>query len=125
MSIYIAIAIGGSLGAVSRYWVSTTTYRWLGLEFPYGTLMVNLSGSLAMGFLSVLLIHRFNISEQLRIGLLAGFLSSFTTFSTFAIDTLELAANDTLFKAIAYIMLSVLLCVLGAWAGLVTAKQMI
>jgi CrcB protein len=125
MSIYIAIAIGGSLGAVSRYWVSTTTYRWLGLEFPYGTLMVNLTGSLVMGFLSVLLIHRFNISEQLRIGLLAGFLSSFTTFSTFAIDTLELAANDTLFKAIAYIMLSVLLCVLGAWAGLVTAKQMI
>ena len=125
MSIYIAIAIGGSLGAVSRYWVSTTTYRWLGLEFPYGTLMVNLSGSLAMGFLSVLLIHRFNISEELRIGLLAGFLGSFTTFSTFAIDTLQLADNDTLFKAIAYILLSVLLCVLGAWAGLVTAKQMI
>ena len=125
MSIYIAIAIGGSLGAVSRYWVSTTTYRWLGLEFPYGTLMVNLSGSLVMGFLSVLLIHRFNISEQLRIGLLAGFLGSFTTFSTFAIDTLQLAANDALFKAIAYILLSVLLCVLGAWAGLVTAKQMI
>ena len=125
MSIYIAIAIGGSLGAVSRYWVSTTTYRWLGLEFPYGTLMVNLSGSLAMGFLSVLLIHRFNISEDLRIGLLAGFLGSFTTFSTFAIDTLQLADNNTLFKAIAYIMLSVLLCVLGAWAGLVTAKQMI
>ena len=125
MSIYIAIAFGGSLGAVSRYWVSTTTYRWLGLEFPYGTLMVNLSGSLAMGFLSVLLIHRFNISEELRIGLLAGFLGSFTTFSTFAIDTLQLADNDTLFKAIAYILLSVLLCVLGAWAGLVTAKQMI
>jgi CrcB protein len=125
MSIYIAIAIGGSLGAVSRYWVSTTTYRWLGLEFPYGTLVVNLSGSLVMGFLSVLLIHRFNISEQLRIGLLAGFLGSFTTFSTFAIDILQLAANDALFKAIAYILLSVLLCVVGAWAGLVTAKQMI
>jgi CrcB protein len=125
MSIYIAIAIGGSLGAVSRYWVSTTTYRWLGLEFPYGTLMVNLTGSLVMGFLSVLLIHRFNISEQLRIGLLAGFLGSFTTFSTFAIDILQLAANDALFKAIAYILLSVLLCVVGAWAGLVTAKQMI
>jgi len=126
MSIYFAVAIGGSLGAVSRYWVSTTTYRWLGLEFPYGTLMVNLSGSLAMGFLSVLLIHRFNISEDLRIGLLAGFLGSFTTFSTFAIDTLQLADdNNTLFKAIAYILLSVLLCVLGAWAGLVTAKQMI
>ncbi|MFZ9039249.1 MAG: fluoride efflux transporter FluC, partial [Gammaproteobacteria bacterium] len=55
MSIYIAIAVGGSLGAVSRYWVSSTTYQWLGQGFPYGTLAVNLLGSLVMGFLSVLL----------------------------------------------------------------------
>ncbi len=125
MSIYIAIAVGGSLGAVSRYWVSTSTYQWLGLGFPYGTLMVNLLGSLVMGFLSVLLVHRFNVSDEIRIGLLAGFLGSFTTFSTFAMDTLQLAGNEAMMKAIAYILLSVLLCILGAWAGLVTAKQLI
>jgi CrcB protein len=125
MSIYIAIAVGGSLGAVSRYWVSTSTYQWLGLGFPYGTLTVNLLGSLVMGFLSVLLVHRFNVSDEIRIGLLAGFLGSFTTFSTFAMDTLQLAGNEAMMKAIAYILLSVLLCILGAWAGLVTAKQLI
>ena len=125
MSIYIAIAIGGSLGAVSRYWMSSTTYQWLGQGFPYGTLTVNLLGSLLMGFLSVLLVHRFQVSEAIRIGLLAGFLGSFTTFSTFAIDSLELATSDAIPKMILYVLLSVLLCILGAWAGLFTAKQMI
>ncbi len=125
MSIYLAIAVGGSLGAMSRYWVSMTTYQWLGQQFPYGTLLVNLLGSLAMGFLSVLLVHRFQISDEIRVGLLAGFLGSFTTFSTFAMDTLHLAASDAVYKAVLYVMLSVMLCILGAWAGLAAAKQMI
>ena len=125
MSIYIAIAIGGSLGAISRYWVSMTTYQWLGQGFPWGTLAVNLIGSLVMGFLSVLLIYRFQISEAVRIGLLAGFLGSFTTFSTFAMDTLHLGGNGAMLKALSYVLLSVLCCVFGAWAGLVTAKQFI
>ena len=125
MSIYLAIAAGGSLGAMSRYWVSMTTYQWLGQHFPYGTLLVNLLGSLAMGFLSVLLVHRFEVSDEVRFGLLAGFLGSFTTFSTFAMDTLQLAASDALYKAALYVLLSVALCILGAWAGLVAAKQMI
>lgn len=125
MSIYLAIAAGGSVGAVSRYWMSASTYQWLGQGFPYGTLMVNLLGSLAMGFLSVLLVHRFHVSEEIRIGLLAGFLGSFTTFSTFAMDTLQLAGNEAMFKAIIYILFSVMLCIVGAWAGLFVAKQLI
>ena len=125
MSIYLAIAAGGSLGAVSRYWMSASTYQWLGQGFPYGTLVVNLLGSLVMGFLSVLLVHRFQVSEEIRIGLLAGFLGSFTTFSTFAMDTLQLAGNEAMFKAIIYILFSVMLCIIGAWAGLFVAKQMI
>ncbi len=125
MSIYIAVAVGGSLGAVSRYWVSSATYQWLGQNFPYGTLGVNLLGSLAMGFLSVLLVYRWQVSDEIRIGLLSGFLGSFTTFSTFAMDTLHLAGNDAVIKAIVYTLASVILCILGAWAGLVAARQMI
>lgn len=125
MSIYLAIAVGGSAGAVSRYWVSSATYSWLGQQFPWGTLAVNLLGSLVMGFLSVLLIHRFHVSDEIRIGLLAGFLGSFTTFSTFAMDSLHLAGNGALLKLGAYILLSVALCVLGAWAGLAIARQLI
>jgi CrcB protein len=125
MSIYVAIAVGGSLGAVSRYWMSTSTYQWLGFGFPYGTLAVNLLGSLTMGFLAELLVDRFHVSDEIRIGLLAGFLGSFTTFSTFAIDVLQLGTNQSAVKAIFYILLSVLLCVLGAWAGLLAAKQLV
>ena len=125
MSIYAAIAVGGSLGAISRYWVSTSTHQWLGFGFPYGTLAVNLLGSLTMGFLSELLVERFQVSDEIRIGLLAGFLGSFTTFSTFAIDVLQLGSNQSVLKAILYILLSVLLCILGAWAGLLAAKQLV
>jgi CrcB protein len=125
MSIYVAIAVGGSLGAVSRYWMSTSTYQWLGFGFPYGTLAVNLLGSLTMGFLSELLVERFHVSDEIRIGLLAGFLGSFTIFSTFAIDVLQLGSNQSAVKAVLYILLSVLLCILGAWAGLLAAKQLV
>jgi CrcB protein len=125
MSIYVAIAVGGSLGAVSRYWMSTSTYQWLGFGFPWGTLAVNLLGSLTMGFLSELLVDRIHVSDEIRIGLLAGFLGSFTTFSTFAIDVLQLGSNQSEVKAILYILLSVLLCVLGALAGLLAAKQLV
>ena len=124
MSIYIAIALGGSLGAISRYWVSTATYSWLGNNFPYGTLMVNVTGSLVMGFLTVVLIQRFDVSDEVRLGLIVGFLGSFTTFSTFSMDTIHWIETGAVIKALVYMLVSVIACVLGAWAGLISAKQL-
>lgn len=123
MSIYIAIALGGSAGAISRYWVTSTVYLWLGSEFSYGTMIVNVLGSLVMGFLTVLLVQRFNVSDEIRLGLMVGFLGSFTTFSTFAMDTIHWLESGAILKALAYVFVSVLCCVIGAWAGLLTAKQ--
>jgi CrcB protein len=125
MSIYFAIAVAGALGAVSRYWVLTASNNWLGHNFPYGTLTVNVSGSLIMGFLTVLLVHRFNVSNEIRVALLVGFLGSFTTFSAFSIDTVHWIENGAILKALAYVLLSVFGCVLGAWFGLATARYLI
>jgi CrcB protein len=124
MSIYFAIALGGSLGAISRYWVSTTTYSWLGSNFPYGTLMVNVTGSLVMGFLTVVLVQRFDVSDEVRLGLIIGFIGSFTTFSAFSMDTIHWIESGAVIKALVYILVSVIACVLGAWAGLISAKQL-
>ncbi len=124
MSIYFAIALGGSLGAISRYWVSTTTHSWLGNNFPYGTLMVNVSGSLVMGFLTVVLVQRFDVSDEVRLGLIVGFLGSYTTFSAFSMDTIHWIENGAVLKALVYILVSVIASVLGAWAGLISAKQL-
>jgi CrcB protein len=124
MSIYISIALGGSFGAICRYWASTATYSWLGTNFPYGTLMVNVAGSLVMGFLTVLLVHRFDVSDEVRLGLLVGFLGSFTTFSAFSMDTVHWIESGALIKALVYVLASVITCVLGAWIGLSSAKQL-
>ena len=123
MYIYFAIAFGGSLGAVSRYWVSTSTNRWLGDGFPYGTLTVNVIGSIVIGFLTIVLADRLNVSNEVRLGLIVGFLGSFTTFSTFALDTVYLLDNGAMLKAVSYGLLSVALSVLGVWAGIFAAKQ--
>ncbi len=122
MSIYLAIALGGSLGAVCRYWVSTSTYQWLGTDFPFGTLMVNVSGSFVMGLLTVLFTEKLTLGEEVRFALVVGFLGSYTTFSAFALDTLNWVNNGALIKAGVYILFSVAGSLLGVWAGFVGAR---
>jgi CrcB protein len=122
MTVYLAIALGGSLGAVSRYWVSSKTYLWVGTEFPYGTLMVNVSGSLVMGFLAIVLSEKIELPEEVKFALLVGFLGSYTTFSTFALDALQAIQNGALLKVAVYILISVFGSLLGVWMGYLGAR---
>lgn len=122
MTVYFAIALGGSLGAVCRYWVSSSTYAWLGAEFPFGTLMVNVSGSIMMGFLALLLTEKIAVSEELKFAILVGFLGSYTTFSTFALDALNWLHNGAWMKVAAYMLLSVFGSLLGVWIGYLGAR---
>ena len=120
----LAIAAGGALGALMRYWVSTATYAWLGRGFPWGTLMVNVLGSFAMGALYVLLLDRLTSGPELRAFLLIGFLGAFTTFSTFSIETFNLIEEAQISKALLNAGGSVVVCVAAAWLGVILGRQL-
>ncbi|MAV31355.1 MAG: fluoride efflux transporter CrcB [Cycloclasticus sp.] len=124
MTQLLAIAAGGSIGAVMRFIVSTGIYSWLGRGFPYGTLVVNVLGSLLMGLLYELFLQRLSVSPEVRAILLVGFLGAFTTFSTFSIETVNLIEQGDLLKAMANVLASVILCVLAAWIGLQIMRQL-
>jgi CrcB protein len=123
MSQLFAIALGGSLGAVARYLVATGIYAWLGRGFPHGTLFVNVSGSFLMGFLTELMLQRFSLAVEYRAAVLVGFLGAYTTFSTFALETLYLLEQGHLAKAGLNIVLSTALCLAAVWIGLVLGRQ--
>lgn len=124
MSQILAIAGGGAIGAVLRYWVSNSAYDLMGKDFPYGTLVVNVVGSLLMGFLAIWLLERTFGGTALRAFLLIGLLGSFTTFSAFSLETLNLMENGQLLRALSNALLSVVLCVLAAGLGVILARQL-
>jgi len=117
------IAAGGATGALMRYWLSNGVYALLGRGFPYGTLTVNVTGSLLMGFIYVFMIERMDVSVEWRAGLMIGLLGAFTTFSTFSIETLNLLESGEQLKAAMNILLSVTLCILGCWLGMVVGRN--
>ena len=96
----------------------------LGKQFPYGTLVVNVIGSLLMGFLYVWLFDRLNMGPTWRAFLLIGCLGSFTTFSAFSIETLNLMMQGAWFKTALNVVASVLLCITMAWLGTLAARNL-
>ena len=125
MNTIFFIFIGAGIGGVLRYGVSTEIYNLLNKNFPYGTLVVNVSGSLLMGFLFVLILERFqSIAPQLRALLLIGFLGGYTTFSSFSIETINLIENGNWLSAAVNVLLSTTLCLIAAWIGIILGRHL-
>jgi CrcB protein len=116
---YLWVALGGALGSVARYGCSGIAARWLGIGFPYGTMFVNVFGSFMIGLLGTLALGggRPIASTDARAFLIVGVLGGFTTFSSFSLETLNLARAGDLSAATTYIALSLVLCLTAVWLG--------
>ena len=116
---YIWIAVGGALGSVARFWLSGIVARQYGDTFPWGTLLVNISGSFIIGFFATLTgpEGRWMVNPNGRLFFMVGVCGGYTTFSAFSLQTLNLMEDGKWVSAGAYAVLSVLLCLAGVWLG--------
>lgn len=122
MSEIIAIALGGALGALSRFWAVNLTSLWIGDEFPYGILIVNILGSFAIGIVFVFFVERAILPIAWRSAVMIGFLGAFTTFSTFSLQALGLLEAGRLMAASVYIVSSLLICIMAVAFGMFIAR---
>lgn len=117
----LAIAAGGAIGSVLRYLTAIQINRLLGTAFPYGVLVVNVTGCLLVGFLGTLLIERFDVSPLWRLTILVGFLGGYTTMSTFSLDTFNLFEQGehtmAILNWVGSMILSLLATILGVYLG--------
>ncbi len=118
-----AIMLGGGVGALMRYLVSTKINELAGVNFPLGTLAVNLLGSFVMGFLAMWLVENLGLNPLLRLAIFVGFLGAFTTFSTFSMETLNLFQEGLPLRALLNMLINVSFTVIAVWLGAFLGKQ--
>ena len=123
---YLWVGLGSALGGMARYGCSGLAARYMGATFPWGTLIVNVSGSLIIGFLATLALAdgRLLISPDARAFLMIGICGGFTTFSSLSLETLNLARDGEWLWASANVVLSVTLCLVAVWLGHIGAAAL-
>jgi fluoride exporter len=119
---YLLIAIGGALGSIARYWVSSSVGSRMGIRFPYGTLVVNLSACLVIGFTLTWLGERMEVGSTMRYLIPIGFIGAYSTFSTYEWETLETLRSGAFLLAGVYAAGSVLLGLGATWCGAALAE---
>lgn len=123
MTTALSIALFGAAGCLVRYWLSgwiNTTLRHS--SFPYGTLVVNIVGAFLIGLLIEFSLRSTMVPHSLRVALSIGFLGGLTTFSTFSLETFALLERGMLATAFFNVLVSVSLCLLSTWVGIVIAR---
>ena len=123
---YLSVAIGGALGTAGRFWLSGFVANKFGQTFPWGTLIINVTGSFIIGFFATLTESegRLLVSPTARQFVMIGICGGYTTFSSFSLQTLTLAQDGEWFKAGANAALSFALCLVAVWLGHVLAANL-
>ena len=121
--LYLVVAAGGALGTISRYFVSGMVANAFGETFPWGTLIINVTGSFIIGFFWTLTAPdgRLFVSGSTRQFVMTGFCGGFTTFSSFSLQTMNLLRDGEWLPAAGNVLGSVTLCMLGVWLGSLAA----
>ena len=123
MMTYLAVALGGALGAMARYGISGWVHGATGTVFPLGTLLVNIIGSFVIGIVLQVSTDRFVVSPEMRLFLTTGFCGGLTTFSTFSYETLRLIEDQQWAAAGGNTLLNVVLCLGAVFLGVVVARM--
>ncbi|HTZ22057.1 MAG TPA: fluoride efflux transporter CrcB [Opitutaceae bacterium] len=127
MTLYLLIALGGALGSVARYWLNgLVSAAPAAATFPWGTFLINVTGSFVIGFFNTLTgpDGRWFVSAESRQFFMVGFCGGYTTFSSFSLQTLNLARDGEMLQAGANILLSVACCLVAVWLGHVLAATL-
>jgi len=125
MMIYLWVALAGGIGAALRFYVTRTASQLELVGFPYATLSVNVLGSFFIGFFAFSLQQKWGVSDDINLILMTGFLGGFTTFSAFSLETLMLAQQGQLDKAVAYALGTVVVCLVACFFGVFFAKELV
>jgi CrcB protein len=121
---YLLVMLGGAIGSAARYQVGRWSLGWMGPNYPWGTLTVNIVGGVLMGLLVGALARISVPGENWRLFAAIGVLGGFTTFSSFALDTVNMIQRGDLAAALGYILLSVAGAILGVFAGLAIVRAL-
>lgn len=124
MKIAVTIALFSAGGGLTRYYLSGWVYSLLGRNFPYGTFAVNIIGAYLIGLVMEIGMRSTLIPDTLRLGLTVGFLGGLTTFSTFSYETFSLLEDGRFLVAFVNIVLSIAVCLLFTWLGIITVRTL-
>jgi CrcB protein len=122
---FVAVAVGGAVGAVSRYSVYLLAAHYIGRHFPYATLIVNILGSLIMGMFIEMMALVWNVGMEVRLFVVVGILGAFTTFSTFSLDVAVLYERGELWFVAVYVLASVVLSIGALFLGLYVVRTLV
>jgi fluoride exporter len=122
---FLIVFFGGGLGAALRHGINIVSARAFGTEFPYGTLIINVLGSLAMGLIIEYFALKTGLPQRMRLFLTTGILGGFTTFSTFSLEAVLLYERGAIMGSAIYVVASIVLAIAGLFAGLMIVRALV